>query len=241
VLQQMVRKILLETSTSVLISTVKAIALGQRENRQSAQDLDLDVEAYGDDNGDDLSQPASDTADDEPENEREDPSEAQEIFERIKDTIASLFRLAILIRKATPRDRYAKAVGDPNPFIEDFDVSHVGHKFEKLNTEASRWLKERLGKAITLRREYLRYAREHRARLGKVRPEFWKPSPLCHKTINCRFSSMSMLHRLVRRILAGQRPLWQIRQPPHFFFKKLLPHIWTYVTTSPRHPSLFPP
>ena len=71
-------------------------------------------------------------------------------------------KTSIIIRDATPRDRYMKAsTSTRNPFIDSFDISHVGHKFPRLNIEGRQWLKERLGKAITQRRQYLRYCREH--------------------------------------------------------------------------------
>jgi hypothetical protein len=44
---------------------------------------------------------------------------------------------------------------------------HIGHKYPKLNIEGKQWLRNRLGKAITQRRQFLRYTREHRQKLGK--------------------------------------------------------------------------
>lgn len=93
-------------------------------------------------------------------------SEAEEYCESLKDTIAGLFRLAIIIRKSSPRDRYSKALSGANPFREVFDVAHVGHKLPKLVRERNTWLKERLGRALTQRRRYLQYTREHRRKLG---------------------------------------------------------------------------
>lgn len=77
--------------------------------------------------------------------------EAEELLESIKDIIASLFRLAVMIRNSTTRDRYAQASGGRNPFMEQFDIAHVAEKFFKLNTDSKKWLKERIGKAITQR------------------------------------------------------------------------------------------
>ena len=74
----------------------------------------------------------------------------------------------MLIRRHSPRDRFARALSGPNPFDEVFDVAHVAHKFPKLNQTPNEWLKLRLGRAITQRRRYLQYAREHREKLGRA-------------------------------------------------------------------------
>ena len=104
-------------------------------------------------------------------------SEAEELFESAKDTIASLFRISILIRNASPRDRFTKALAAKQAPIDDsFDINHVRHKFPRLDCPEKIWLQERLGKAITHRRQYLRYARDHRHRLAEETPELWKPA-----------------------------------------------------------------
>ena len=70
----------------------------------------------------------------------------------------------MLVKSATTRDRYAKAAkAQGEPFDARFDISHVGHKFPLVHQ--TDWLEKRLGKAITQRRQYLRYCREHRDRL----------------------------------------------------------------------------
>lgn len=97
-------------------------------------------------------------------------SEIQELFQSIPETIASLFKLSILIRNSSSRDRYAKALSSASKasFNEQFDIDHVGNKFPRLYRDEREWLRERLGKAITQRRQYLRYCREHREKLSKI-------------------------------------------------------------------------
>lgn len=93
-------------------------------------------------------------------------SEIHELFESAKDSITSLMKVSILIRDATPRDRYAKAeTATKEPFLDYFDIAHVGHKFPKV--EHTRWLQERLGKAITKRRRYLQYCRTHHGQFSE--------------------------------------------------------------------------
>ena len=91
-------------------------------------------------------------------------SELEELLESSSDTITSLFKISVLVKSATTRDRYAKAAKAPGePFDARFDISHVGHKFPLIHR--TEWLETRLGKAITQRRQYLRYCRQHRDRL----------------------------------------------------------------------------
>ena len=89
----------------------------------------------------------------------------------VPETISSLFRLSIVIQRATPRDRFVKALASVNePFDSSYDVAHVGQKFPRLQSEDCTWLRERLGNAITQRRQYLRYCREHREKKTKLGP-----------------------------------------------------------------------
>lgn len=95
-------------------------------------------------------------------------SEISEVFDTIKDTITSLMKVSIVVRNATPRDRYIKAeLAIKNSFLESFDIAHVGHKFPKVNIDTQTWLKERLGKAITQRQQYLKYCRDHHDKFSK--------------------------------------------------------------------------
>ena len=104
--------------------------------------------------------------DSEPADDTETQSEIQELFKSCADAVSCLLRLSIAIRKATTRDRYAKAAearGDP--FIEIPDLLHVGQKFPKLKNTP--WLENRLGRAITRRRQFLRYCRTHKEKLAE--------------------------------------------------------------------------
>ena len=94
-------------------------------------------------------------------------SEINEIFATVKDSITILMRTSIIIRDATPRDRYIKAQSSTKtPFLDSFDIAHVGHKFPKVDSEDQEWLKRRLGKAIAQRRQFLKYCREHREKFS---------------------------------------------------------------------------
>jgi hypothetical protein len=93
-------------------------------------------------------------------------NESQDVLDAISDCIRSLLKISILIRKATPRDRFARALQGDNPFIDQFDVNHVAERYPKLNKPDSDWLCARLGRAITKRRQFLRYSQEHGSRIA---------------------------------------------------------------------------
>lgn len=129
----------------MLAAAVRAIALGERPNRRSdAGTAGWVAEKDESEDSDD----ESDFMEDDSDEEEQELSEAEELFESIKDNLASLLRLAVVIRSSSPRDRYARALGGNNPFIEQFDIAHVGEKFPKLNVESNAWLRDRIGKAI---------------------------------------------------------------------------------------------
>lgn len=91
-------------------------------------------------------------------------SEIEEIFKLIIDIIINLFRFSAIIRDNSKRDRYAKAEAAAalrHPLDDIFDIGHVRHKFPALQSKGKDWLAVRLGKAITQRRKYLWYCREH--------------------------------------------------------------------------------
>jgi hypothetical protein len=81
-----------------------------------------------------------------------------------------LFRYSIIIRNNTNRDRYAKAAAFAinSPFNDEYDIQHVRHKFPALQSKNHEWLIERLGKAITQRRQYLRYCLSHHEKMCQV-------------------------------------------------------------------------
>ncbi|PMD16118.1 hypothetical protein NA56DRAFT_649723 [Hyaloscypha hepaticicola] len=146
------------------LADVIAIASGERENRANSP-VPFTPDFFGDEgiNWSETvsggSEPASGTT-----------SEIQELFQSIPETIAGLFKLSILIRNSSSRDRYAKALSSASKasFNEQFDIDHVGNKFPRLYRDDRAWLRQRLGKAITQRRQYLRYCREHREKLSKI-------------------------------------------------------------------------
>ena len=99
-------------------------------------------------------------------------TELQELLRSIIEAITSLLKLSIVIRNPLPRDRYAKSAGMP-PLNSSYDIAHVRHKYPKTEGTGAEgevkddWLLKRLGKAITSRRQFLRYRRDHREKLSR--------------------------------------------------------------------------
>lgn len=92
-------------------------------------------------------------------------SEVEELTESCADTITCLLRISFSIRRATASDRYVKAAAArENAFIDRPDILHVGQKFPKLRNT---WLQDRFGRAITRRRQFLRYCRMHQDKIAQ--------------------------------------------------------------------------
>jgi hypothetical protein len=136
---------------------VKSIVSGERE-----QFGDLTVLYPPED--DDLFDTSASDSNSEPN------SELQELFAAAADSITSLFELSMVLRNATPHDRYAKAASI-GTYDSHFDIDYIWHKFgpyARPSLTNSEWLVERLGRANTRRREYLKYCEKHRDRLAYI-------------------------------------------------------------------------
>ncbi|RPA72177.1 hypothetical protein BJ508DRAFT_79042 [Ascobolus immersus RN42] len=92
-------------------------------------------------------------------------SELHQLQLGIQQTITHLFRLSILIRRATPRDRYKKKADLLPAYSSTFDIAHVREKFPRACEQSG--LVERLGKANTKRRMYLKYREQHAMKLRR--------------------------------------------------------------------------
>ncbi|KAJ4294170.1 hypothetical protein N0V90_007860 [Kalmusia sp. IMI 367209] len=95
---------------------------------------------------------------------QEDQIDETELLAEISASITCLFRVSRLIREAAHTDLFTKALSrDRYQFNDQYDIAHVGEKYPKLVAEE--WLQKRLGRAITQRRHYLSYIRDHRDKL----------------------------------------------------------------------------
>lgn len=102
-----------------------------------------------------------------PETDLESTSELEQLLLNMHSSISHLFSLSTLIRRGRPKGRLPK----PDSFValeSSPDIKHVEDKFPKVTKTP--WLAQRLGNAITQRREVIHYRQTHRSRLAKVVP-----------------------------------------------------------------------
>ena len=89
--------------------------------------------------------------------------ESQQLSQSVSFIIASLYKLSTILRKGNlTGDRLLKSSKVDVAFDVAFDIEHVRHKFPLANDT----LVERLGKAISRRRQYLKYCEQHHKKLS---------------------------------------------------------------------------
>ncbi|KKP02493.1 hypothetical protein THAR02_05402 [Trichoderma harzianum] len=88
-------------------------------------------------------------------------------LELISESLRMLFRIAVLVRKANPDNRFERAIHSSKcTFPPTFDIEHVREKHPKIKAKEQSWLAERLGKAIARRRQFIKYCRDRKDRLA---------------------------------------------------------------------------
>ncbi|KAJ3537897.1 hypothetical protein NM208_g6131 [Fusarium decemcellulare] len=138
--------------------------LMQLEDIREATDDLLGIVCGDHEDRDLTSHPVEEEATDRALMEQEPSDESHMILKVISDAIGSLFRIGILVRRATTRDRFQRALQASDlAFPREFDINYVKEKHRKI---CNNWLSSRLGGAIAKRRQLIRYCRDHRSRLG---------------------------------------------------------------------------
>ena len=141
----------------VAISPVEHILEFPENSIQNPEEEEEEDDAEIDRLGSDLHEGKVATSDEEPLHE------VGVIMNIINQSITSLLRIGILVRKASPRDKFKEALRATRlPVLDIYDIEHVRVKYPKLNEIQYK----RLGKAIANRRQFIMYCRDHRARLG---------------------------------------------------------------------------
>ncbi|KAF1829056.1 hypothetical protein BDW02DRAFT_561926 [Decorospora gaudefroyi] len=90
-------------------------------------------------------------------------TELSQLAASTKALITSLFRLSIAIRNPAPNSQSMSTITIDKSFFEQHDIQHVQEKFPK----APHFLVERLGRALSARRQYLTYREEHHQKMTK--------------------------------------------------------------------------
>nr|pir hypothetical protein B24P7.50 [imported] - Neurospora crassa [Neurospora crassa] len=100
-------------------------------------------------------------------NDRQDGFVFDELLDDSKHIIDRLLRLSLIIRNPTPHNHFlSRQAAEVIQYSEPFDIHHVHEKFPKLAREVA----ERLGKSLSVRRQYFRYREEHFHRLADGLP-----------------------------------------------------------------------
>jgi hypothetical protein len=114
----------------------------------------------------DLSDSDSDSDSTENESQRSEEelsTELGQLTSNMAEINSCLMRLSLAIRNPAPHDQFKESSQIEVAHFEPFDVDHVRDKFPK----AAEYLILRLGKAISRRRQYLRYREDHRRKLDQ--------------------------------------------------------------------------
>jgi hypothetical protein len=96
-------------------------------------------------------------------------SELEELFSTIETANGSLMKFSIVIRVSPGRDDYLKAAARYPNYDSSFLLYYISHVRDKHGATMGdrEWLIERMGKAITRRRQYLTYRKEHQGKLSR--------------------------------------------------------------------------
>ncbi len=90
-------------------------------------------------------------------------TELGQIVVGMADVTTCLLSLTMAIRNPAPHDRYIKTQSVDTSHFETYDIRHVRSKFDKIEP----WLADRLGKAISSRRQYFKYRQSHHEKLAQ--------------------------------------------------------------------------
>ena len=148
-------------------SIVLSIVSGSRIQRQgSLEDYDFNQfldegENFDFDEFDSVQSVSAASFDDE---QSQQTTELHELLLATTQFITSLLKLSIVIRNPAPKDIYAKSAL-ATPMDSTYDIGHVWQKYPQIRN--SPWLINRLGKAITRRREFFHYRERHRKKLSR--------------------------------------------------------------------------
>ena len=141
-----------------MFCSASSIATGER----------LPWDELSDDSDDELSETGTDT--ESAVQELPDPpatTELEQILSFISENVSCLLRLSLAIQNPAPHDRFLNSGRLDTSHFEPYDINHVRSKFPSTDG----WLVKRLGKAISRRRQYLKYRDQHHAKRTRDAPD----------------------------------------------------------------------
>jgi hypothetical protein len=107
-------------------------------------------------------------------------TELKQLSASIKNTVTCLFRLSMAIRDPAPNTQSRSFITVDKSYFQNHDIQHVESKFP----QAAGFLTERLGRAISGRRQYLSYREEHHQKLVKNVQKIGHEEPRTEHTTN---------------------------------------------------------
>ncbi|KAF2443726.1 hypothetical protein P171DRAFT_522225 [Karstenula rhodostoma CBS 690.94] len=119
---------------------------GEEAPWEALQDSDHD--------SDSASNASSDTGED---------TELKQLIASIKSSVTCLFRPSMTIRNPVSDDRLQRTITVDKSYYEEHDILHTRAKYP----DCADYLTERLGRAISARRQYLSYRELHHQKLAK--------------------------------------------------------------------------
>ena len=113
-------------------------------------------------------------------------TELKQLFAGVKNIVTCLFRLSMAIRDPAPNSQSRSTITVDMSYFEEYDISHVKAKFPV----GSSFLTERLGRAISGRRQYLNYREQHHQKLAKNVEKIGFEEPRTEHTTNSTEASL---------------------------------------------------
>ncbi|KAJ4347966.1 uncharacterized protein N0V89_009338 [Didymosphaeria variabile] len=129
-------------------------------------------------------------------------TELKQLCGSIQSSVTCLFRLSMAIRDPAPDDRLQKTITVDKSYFEDYDILHAKTKFP----DCAEYLTERLGRAISGRRQYFSYRELHHQKLAKKAELIGLEQPRTEHTSN---SNMFTETSIPIRAPSSSAP-WQI-------------------------------
>lgn len=129
----------------------------------------------------DLSDSESESSEDLPAlpDAEKNSTELQQLVSSMAELITCLMRLSMAIRNPAPHDQFKESTHLSTSYFEPVDIDHVRGKFPS----AKEYLILRLGKAISRRRQYLKYRASHRRKLEHGLEHVHAPSGTFESTV----------------------------------------------------------
>jgi hypothetical protein len=101
-------------------------------------------------------------------------TELAQLLSNITEINTCLLSMSPAVRNPAPHDQFKQSSTMSMEYYEVFDIAHVQQKYPS----AAEYLTDRLGKAISRRRQYFRYREEQHQKLVKDLPHLFLSKPL---------------------------------------------------------------